>query len=208
MTRVDGDAQQKIETYLARLRARLCGINQQDVREIVEELRGHILDKAGVGGTEVTADAVGATLAALGSPEELASEYMTDNLLAQVEVSRSPVRILECLFRWASLSIAGFLAFLASVVGYLLGVSFILCALLKPVHPETAGLWILPAGADDFVISLRLGFGSVPSGGREVLGWWIVPIGLMVGCGLVMLTTRFGLWCVRQYRKSRTFPPG
>src|SRR5580704_11113031 len=121
MTRVDGDAQQKIETYLARLRARLCGINQQDVREIVEELRGHILDKAGVGGTEVTADAVGATLAALGSPEELASEYMTDNLLAQVEVSRSPVRILECLFRWASLSIAGFLAFLASVVGYLLG---------------------------------------------------------------------------------------
>ena len=208
MTRVDGDAQQKIETYLARLRARLCGINQQDVREIVEELRGHILDKAGVGGTEVTADAVGATLAALGSPEELASEYMTDNLLAQVEVSRSPVRILECLFRWASLSIAGFLAFLASVVGYLLGVSFILCALLKPVHPQTAGLWILPGSADDFLISLRLGFGSAPPGARELLGWWIVPIGLVGGVGLVMLTTRFGLWCVGQYRKSRVLLPG
>ena len=208
MTRIDGDAQQKIETYLARLRAQLRGINEQDVREIVEELRSHILDKASVSGEEVTSGGVGATLAALGSPEELASEYMTDKLLARSEVSRSPVRILEGLFRWASLSIAGFFAFLASIVGYLLGVSFILCAVLKTVHPQTAGLWILPAGTDDFLISVRLGFGSAPPGGREVLGWWIVPIGLVVGCGLVMLTTRFGLRCVRLYRKSRVFQPG
>jgi hypothetical protein len=207
MARADGDAEHKIDVYLARLQARLRGINEQDVREIVEELRSHILDKASLGG-EVSAGAVDATLAALGSPEELASEYMTDNLLARAEVSRSPVRILASLFRWASLSIAGFFAFMASLVGYFLGVSCILCALLKPVHPQTTGLWILPAGSDDFMISLRLGLGSAPPGGRELLGWWIVPIGLVVGCGLVMLTTRFGLWCVRQYRKSRVFPPG
>jgi hypothetical protein len=208
MTTVDGDAQQKIETYLARLRGRLRGVNEQDVREIVEELRNHILDKASLGGAEVTASGVGATLAELGSPEELASEYMSDSLLARAEVSRSPVRILESLFRWASLSIAGFFAFLTSIVGYLLGVSFILCAVLKPVHPPTTGLWILPGSTDDFLISLRLGFGSAPSDGRELLGWWIVPIGLVGGFGLVMLTTRFGLWCVRQYRKSRVLLPG
>jgi Protein of unknown function (DUF1700) len=208
MTKLDGDAQQKIETYLARLRGRLRGVNEQDVREIVEELRSHILDKASLGGEEVTASGVGATLAALGSPEELASEYLTDNLLARAEVSRSPLRILQSLFRWASLSIAGFFAFLASIVGYLLGVSFILCAMLKPVHPQTAGLWILSGSTDDFLLSLRLGFGSAPPGGREVLGWWIVPIGLVVGFGLVMLTTRFGLRCVRQYRKSRVLLPG
>jgi hypothetical protein len=206
MARIDGDAEQEIDAYLTKLRARLRGINEQDVRDIVEELRSHILDKMGTG--EVTTAAVVATLAALGSPEELASEYMTDNLLTRAEVSRSPLRLLESLFRWASLSIAGFFAFMGSVVGYLLGVSLILCALLKPVHPQTAGLWILQAGTDDLMISLRLGFGSAPTGGKEVLGWWIVPLGLLVGCGLVMLTTRFGLWCVRQYRKSRVFPPG
>jgi len=208
MTTVDGDAQQKIDAYLARLRGRLRGVNEQDVREIVEELRNHILEKVSLGGAEVTASGVGATLAALGSPEELASAYTTDSLLARAEVSRSPVRILESLFRSASLSIAGFFAFLASIVGYLLGVSFILCALLKPVHPQTAGLWILPGSADDFLISLRLGFGSAPPGARELLGWWIVPIGLVGGVGLVMLTTRFGLWCVGQYRKSRVLLPG
>ncbi len=207
MAMAAGDAQQTIETYLARLRARLGGISEQDVREIVEELRSHIVDKAGAGAEGVTAAGVSATLAALGSPEELASEYMTDNLLARAEISRSPVRILESLFRWASLSMAGFFAFMVCLVGYLLGVSFVLCALLKPIHPLTAGLWILPAGANDFMISLRLGFGSAPAGGREVLGWWIEPIGLVVGCGLVMLTTRLGLWCVRQYRTSRVLPP-
>jgi hypothetical protein len=118
------------------------------------------------------------------------------------EVTRSPVRILEILFRWASLSVAGFFVFLGSIVGYFLGAAFILCALLKPVHPQAAGLWILAAGARDSTISLRLGFGNAPPGGSELLGWWIVPIGLVMGCGLVTLTTRFGVWCVRQYRKS------
>ena len=202
-----GDVQQGIETYLARLRLRLRGINDQDVREIVEELRSHILDKASLSG-EVTAEGADAALAALGSPEELANEYMTDNLLAQAEVSRSPVRILRSLFRWASLSIAGFFVFMGSILGYFLGVAFMLCALLKPVHPRTAGLWIFPADADASTISLRLGFGSVPAGGRDVLGWWIVPIGLVAGCGLVMLTTRLARWCVRQYRRSRVLPPG
>jgi len=48
-----------------------------------------------------------------------------------------------------------------------------------------------------------MGFGSAQGGGREVLGWWIVPVGLLVGSGLVILTTRAALWCVQQYRRSR-----
>ena len=208
MASLTDDAQQKIDAYLAMLRKRLRGIDEQDVREIIDELRSHILDRASVNGEEVTATGVGATLGALGSPEQLAGEYLTDNLLAMAEVTRSPVRILEILFRWASLSVAGFFVLLGSIVGYFLGAAFILCALLKPVHPQTAGLWILAAGTEDSTISLRLGFGNAPPGGRELLGWWIVPIGLVVGCGLVMLTTRFGLWCARQYRKSRILPPG
>lgn len=170
MAMAAGDVQQGIETYLARLRLRLRGINDQDVHEIVEELRGHILDKASLSG-EVTAEGADAALAALGSPEELASEYTTDNLLAQAEVSRSPVRILKSLFRWASLSVAGFFVFMGSILGCLLGVAFMLCALFKPVRPRTAGLWILPVGAEDSTTSLRLGFGSVPAGARDVLGW-------------------------------------
>jgi len=111
------------------------------------------------------------------------------------------------LFRWASLSIAGFLVLLTSIVGYFLGGTFMWCAVLKIVHPQTAGLWVFP-NSGGTGISLRLGFGNPPIGGRDVLGWWILPAGLIVGCGLVMLTTRLALWCARQYRKSLALPRG
>jgi hypothetical protein len=203
MVTVTADAQHRIDAYLARLRSRLRGLDEQDIRDIVEELRSHILDKTDVAGEEGSVDKVDQTLDALGSPEQLAGEYLTDNQLARAEVSRSPARILGVLFRWASLSMAGFLVFLCSILGYFLGLVFVLCALLKPIHPQTAGLWIYPTGGEGATISLRLGFGSPPLDGTDVLGWWIVPIGLVVGSGLVMLTTRFALWCVRRYRRSR-----
>jgi HAAS len=201
-----GDAQRRIEAYLGRLRQLLRGMNAEDAREIVEELRSHITDKAAASG-QLTDAAVEAALLMLGSPQELASQYLTENLLARAEVSRSPVRILESSFRWASLSAVGFFVLLTSIVGYFLGGAFMSCGVLKMIHPQTAGLWVFPSGADDFEISLRLGFGSPPVGGRDLLGWWIVPIGLVVGCALVMLTTRFALWCMRLYRSSRLLPP-
>src|ERR1700748_1908636 len=107
MTRATDDPQQLIEAYLGKLRTRLRGMDDDDVREIVQELRAHISDKAKAS-EEVTAATVDNALGALGSPEELASQYLTDALLSRAEISRSPVRILEGLYRWASLSIAGF----------------------------------------------------------------------------------------------------
>ncbi len=51
---IAGHAQQRIDAYLGRLRRRLRGMNDEDARDIVEELRGHITDRASASG-EVTA---------------------------------------------------------------------------------------------------------------------------------------------------------
>jgi hypothetical protein len=196
-----GESQQQIEAYLSRLRGRLQGMDSVEVREIVEELRSHIMEKLE---THETAPVdVNAILSALGSPEELASQYLTDNLLAKAEVSRSPLVILKSLFRWASLSVIGFFVLLASMLGYFVGAVLMLVALLKPIHPQTAGLWLFPHTNEDIELSFRLGFGGVPPGGKEILGWWMVPIGFSAGCALVMVTTYVAVWCARQYRKSR-----
>ena len=160
-----GDAQQKVEAYLGRLRQLLRGMNAEDAREIIDELRSHLMDRVAASG-EATDAGVDAALAALGSPEELANEYLTHHLLARAEASRSPVRILESLFRWASLSVAGFFVLVSSVMGYFLGTVFLLVAALKPFHPQTAGLWLLRGSAGDPEISIRLGFGTVPARGQ------------------------------------------
>jgi uncharacterized membrane protein len=198
--------QQRVEAYLSKLRRCLRGIHADDVRDIVEELRSHIKDK--LAATDQQPTAVDAVLAGLGTPEALASQYMTDNLLARAEVTRSPLRILQSLFRWGSLSAAGFIVLVGSLTGYFVGIVLWLCAAMKLFHPHTAGVWAIPSGPDDLEISVRMGFGDAPNGGRDVLGWWIVPIGLLVGGGLVILTTRLALWCVQRYRKSMALPRG
>jgi hypothetical protein len=199
---ISTDSQQKIDAYLEVLRKRLRGLGEQDARDVVEEIRSHILDKALVG-EDITPGAVASALAALGSPEELASQYVTDDLLARAQVTRSPWLILHSLFRWASLSFAGFWVLMFSLIGYGLAGAFVLCAVLKPIHPRTAGLWALPDPADAFSVSLRLGFGPPPVDGRELLGWWIIPLGLVVGTGLVFLTFHFGLWSIRKFWRPR-----
>lgn len=198
--------QKQVEAYLTRLRAALRGLNQGEINEIVEELGSHITEKASES-PDINAG-IKSALVALGSPEELARQYITDALLARAEVSRSPLRILESLFRWGSLSIGGFFVLLVSLIGYGLGISFFLVGLLKPLHPEAAGLWIWRDSASVLNYSVRLGFGTPPAGASELLGWSITPVGISAGAGLIMLTTHFALWCVRRSRRPTALPQG
>jgi hypothetical protein len=202
---VTGDAEGKIETYLRALRRRLRGLDDATARDIVDELRSHIVEKSSSSGGGLSAASVDSTLAALGSPEALAGDYLSDELLAQAESSRSPVRTLATLFHWATLSVVGFLVLLLTTAGYLLGGLFILTAALKFVHPQTAGLW-LSSRDPDLVFSLRLGFGTPPAGFHEILGWWIVPAGLTAGYALLIFTTRFAIACAQAARRARPLP--
>jgi uncharacterized membrane protein len=199
------DVERQIETFLNAVRRKLRGLDAENTREILEELRSHVVEKAAMAG-EATSATVAAALRTLGDPEELASQYVTDELLARAETSRSPFRMLDSLFFWASISLVGFVVLLGTLVGYFLGVVFVLVAALKPFHPATAGLWVSRDVMGDMVFSLHLGFGTAPAVGREVLGWWIVPIGLVAGCELVILTTRLAHWCAQLYRRSRALP--
>lgn len=194
---VSAGAQQAIDSYLKTLRKRLRGIAEEDARDIVEEIRSHILDKTAGG------DVVEAVLAKLGSPEDLATQYVTDQLLTRAQASRSPALMLYSFVRWAMISVAGFWILQLSLLGYGLGGSLLLCALLKPIHPATAGLWRIPDGD---ALSLRLGFGSAPTGGQELLGWWMVPLGLIFGFALIFITFRLGVWFIRTFRPRRTLP--
>jgi hypothetical protein len=195
------EAAQKVDEYLTQVRQHLRGLHREQVVEITAELRSHILERASIAG-QLNVAGVNAALEALGSPEELARDFAKDAVLARAEFSRSPLRLLSSVFEWASLSLAGFVVLVGAITGYFLAAIFVLVALLKPFHPAAAGLWALRQSPGDVELSLHMGFGTAPGNGREVLGWWIVPLGLVIGSGLAVLTTRFALWCARMYRRS------
>ena len=195
----DIEAAARVEIYLRILRKRLRGMDRKEIDEIVEELRGHILEKATTA-NGLTVSTVNSVLARLGNPRQLASQYLA-GLLADSQLS-SPLRMFSILFRWASLSVAGILVLLSAVLGYVVGGALVLCALLKAIHPHTAGIWTTRDAAGGLAISVRLGFGTAPVGAQEILGWWIIPLGLLVGGGLVFLTAKFTRWCVRRLRQK------
>jgi hypothetical protein len=198
-----GDAQKRIEQYLDTVRAGLHGAGEQDSQEFLEELRGHVQEK--LSAREMTPLAVEKVLAELGDPRELAGEYKTNALLARIEGSRSPLRILPILIRWAGLSITGVFVLLGAISGYLFGGVLFACALLKPFHPHTAGLWAFHDATGDLTLSFRLGLANPPTGAHELLGWWIVPMGVLAAVGLVLSTSHLALWSARKLGRSAVF---
>lgn len=192
--------QKAIEAYLAALRKQLRELLDEDVKDIVEEIRAHILDKTS---TDPSTDSVSSTLAALGTPEELAERYRTEELLKRAQLSRSPAFILRSMLRWTTLSFIGLIVFLVSIVGYCAGGFLFLIATLKLVWPRGTGLWktVNPDGS----WGLGLGFSNQPGTGQDLLGWWLLPIGFILGTGLVFLTFRFGLWSLRKYWRPRAW---
>jgi hypothetical protein len=193
---VKNEGDRVLEGYLAELRQGLGRLPEPERAEIVAELRGHVLESAGGGGNP-SGSSMAAALARLGPASELARQYLAESVLVRAEHSRSPWLLLKGLVRAATLSVAGLFALLGLLVGYGLALSLALAAVRKPMAPDRVGLWQV----GDDAVSLTLGWGA-PAAGREILGWWIVPLGLLAGVSVLLLTTWFGRGCVRRLRRS------
>ena len=191
-----------LDTYLAQVHRHLHGLSEAEARETLAELRAHVLDRMD---GQASPSAVEAAIGALGNPREVARLNVTERVASAVEGDRSVFSVLRATGRLAGLSLHGFVVFLVSLSGYALAAALVATAIMKPFAPSRAGLWMLPA--DDF--SFSLGIVDHAPQARELLGWWIIPIGLLAGAGLAWLTWRFGVFSVRRMgRGVRRPPPG
>ena len=183
-----------LDAYLAQVQRHVRGLPDAEVREILAELRAHVLDK--VEG-QVSAASVEAAIAELGSPREIARANITERVVARAEARRTPFTVLGGVVRLAGLSVYGVFAFLVSVLGYGSAVAFLITAAVKPFAWNRAGLWIKTRGPDSYAVSWMLGITDNPRNGHEVLGVWIIPIGIVMSLLLGWLTWRFNLFSLR-----------
>jgi hypothetical protein len=188
--------EREIESYLRRLKASLHGLPAEQVEDIVREIRSHLLESSGNDGERLSQ-----ALARLGDPAVLGSAYRMDDLALRAESSRSPLLLLRLAMHWATRSIAGIGALVVATLGYGTALIALGCALVKPFMPERVGLWVQRVPPDDW--SFQLGrVAAPPTDAREVLGWYIVPLGLLVGAIALTATSRYLLAKVRKVRRA------
>jgi len=180
--------QQKIDSYLMQLRRSLGELPADEVSEILQEIRGHILERAEASG-ELTEERLVAILKALGKPEEIAPLYQAESAVARARASLSPAVVLQGALRWAMVSVRGFLLFVVGLIGYGIALGWIIGAIGKIISPDKFGAWI---GPDTFSI----GTNDNPAN-HEVLGWWLIPVGLMLGTCFLVGTTKLLRWTLK-----------
>jgi uncharacterized membrane protein len=186
--------QRRIDAYLAELRRCLGELPPEEVHDILQEIRGHILERTEASG-ELTEERLVEILKALGRPEEIAPLYQVDSVVAKARISLSPRVVLRGIHRWSVVSAWGLVVFIIGVVGYATGFSLMLSAVAKIFSPDRVGAWV---GGGHFSIGTISGQGA-----RDVLGWWLVPIGLTVGALIVIGTMRLLRWTLRFARIRR-----
>jgi len=186
--------QSRIDSYLMNLRRCLGELPPEEVNDILREIRSHILERAEAAG-ELTDEKLVAILKALGKPEDLGPLYQSEALVARARASVSPVLIFRTIAGWAMKSVIGFVAFIIGIFGYGMAAGLLLSAILKPIFPDRVGAW-----SDGW--QFTIGFRDTPPQ-TEVLGWWIIPVGLIFGALFLIGTTRFLRWMLRFAKSPR-----
>jgi hypothetical protein len=150
------------------------------VREVESHIRERVAESSGMPNER---DALEAILTRFGSPSTVARAYSLEMIMEEAAVGGRLVAVLRSLFHIAPLGAMRFFLALLLFTGYGMGASLIFTALLKPIFPHNVGVWVHKG------FSLGAQF-PAPDGIEPLGGYWIIPICLTAGLGLLILTHR------------------
>jgi hypothetical protein len=205
MQESSSESKKVLEDYLQRLREVLGPLPEKERDEIVLEIKGHIQERIAQSSQCVEdTEALKNALIRLGKPEEYGSEFVIDYLLSQGMERRHAGMIFRGLLRWGCNTLVGFFYSLFFFASYLISLSFVFVGIMKPIFPEQVGFFLKDGKAQNFGLVTGV---TERQGMQEVLGYWIIPIGLVIGIVWFFATTwllkkvirnRFGFW--RKYQ--------
>ena len=184
-----------IDSYFDALSTQLADLPPARREEVVRELRAHVLDRL----EQITVpsdDDCRTVLKALGTPEEIGRQYRVELLLSRSAWRISPWKMLRTLSRWTLTGIQGYIVFIVAMVGYLIGASFYLTALLKPFFPHNIGLFVNEQG-------LNIARFPGPPPGTDLAGPYYIPIAVCAGFLFTFLTTVTIRFVVRKFGRLK-----
>lgn len=191
----------RVRGYLFVLGQSLRAFLPRDVvKDALAEIDSHIrerLDSAELQPDERTA--VERVLEELGPPLRVAQVYSAEMTVEEALTTGRAGATLRALWHLATTTVVGFAVALLLFVGYVCGISMFALAVLKPVFPDNVGLFVV----DGVPHSLGAVF-PVPAGTEILGGYWVIPICLALGLGILVATHRGARGFLSWWRARRT----
>jgi len=121
----------------------------------------------------------------IGDPEEYIKPMVADRLLSSASRTLNPKTILKGLYYNIFEGIKHLFVSLFYVMGYLTAITFGSLAILKIFFPKNVGFFIYRSGGHAFGV-----IGDPINVRTEILGYWIIPIGIVLSLLLYFSLTR------------------
>jgi len=171
---------------------------RESVRDVVREIDSHLRDR--ISAAQAVPDEramLERILSELGPPQRVAQAYSVERTVDEAVVTGRLFAIVKAVWHVAMSGMSGFFAGLSLFVGYFAGGVLIVLAVMKPIFPDNVGIWVgdrlISDGPD---LGWHAGVNvAAASHGHNVGGYWVIPIFLTAGFGLLFLTTR----CARRF---------
>jgi len=154
-------------------------IVQDAVREVGSHLRERVAQVEAVPDERTALEKV---LEELGPPLRVAQAYSTEFALDEAVTTGRMVPMARAIWNMAVATVGGFCAALGLFIGYACGVAFLALAVLKPIFPNNVG--IVQQGN---AYSIGAQFPVQPDA-HLYGGYWIIPICLVSGLGILVGT--------------------
>ena len=145
----------------------------------MSEIRSHLGECAGQGQA-----ALAAAITGLGAPHDLARRYLEEYQLAGAVGHAAPGRLMLAMLGRARQSALSLATVFAAVLLYVMAVTFLAMAVVKPLAPGHVGAWSTPWG-------LQVGITTdPPAGAVDLVGYWIMPFALLLAVACYIAGTR------------------
>lgn len=199
--------QSRVNGYLFVLERSLKTFLPMDVVvDAVREIESHLRERiAGSDGSPNEREALERILLELGPPLQVAKAYSAERIVDEAIATERVVPMLRAVWHLAATTVIGFGAALGILIGYLVGVVFLILAMLKPVFPNNVGVWVRTGHESlgrEFPWRLGAQF-PVPPNEHVVAGYWVIPICLFLGLLILVVTHRGAVKFLSWWRGSR-----
>ena len=140
----------------------------------------------------------------LGPPMRVAQAYSLELVMDEAAVTGRLTSVLRSLLHAARMGITAFFTAFGLFVGYTMGTAFIIVAIMKPIVPNNVGWWTTPEGG---FVSSGVNFPGAREGLVFHTTYWIIPVALLAGMLLLLLTHSLARRWIAWLRNRRTWRP-